>query len=312
MRIFFATDVHGSDRCFSKFVNAGAFYKADAIILGGDVTGKAVVPFIAENGGYRVRFLGEERVVEGDDALALEKRVADTGYYAYHCDAEHAARMSENPSLVMPLFSELMVGRARRWMQLAAERLAPLGIACYVNAGNDDPREVDAVVRESDYVQFLEGEVVSLPDGTELASCGYANRTPWDCPRDIGEDELEKRLEAVVAKLSDPRHAIFNFHCPPYDTVIDTGPVLGEDMRLKSGPSGVLTGPVGSTACRKVIERAQPLLGLHGHIHESRGTFKLGKTLCINPGSEYTEGILRGSLIELRGGKLRSHQLTAG
>jgi Icc-related predicted phosphoesterase len=312
VRIFFATDVHGSDRCFTKFVNAGAFYNADVTILGGDITGKAIVPFIAENGGFRVRFLGEERVVSGQEADALEKRVADTGYYAYRCEPGEASRLREDPSRVTPIFLELMVQRLRRWMQLAEERLGPRGIPCYVNAGNDDPAEIDDVVRQSSHVEFLEGRVVELPDGTELVSCGYANRTPWSCPRDIGEDDLERRLETVASQARDTSKAIFNFHCPPYDTVIDTGPLLGPGMRLQSGPGGVVTQPVGSTACRKVIERFQPLIGLHGHIHESRGTFKLGRTTCINPGSEYTEGILRGALVEVRRGKLRSHQLTAG
>ncbi len=312
MRIFFATDLHGSDRCFAKFVNAGAFYQADAVILGGDITGKAVVPFVEENDGVRVRFLGEERVFYGDEIADLEKRVADTGYYAHRCSPEEAACLSSQPSLIKPIFLELMLARARRWMALASERLAPLGIPCFVNAGNDDPHPVDDIVRASNYVQFCEGEALRLPDGTELANCGYANQTPWSCPRDVSEVELEARLDAVVAKLEDPGRAILNFHCPPYNTVIDSGPVLGEDMRLKASAAGVLSQPVGSTACRRVIERVQPMLGLHGHIHESRGTFRLGKTLCINPGSEYTEGILRGALLELCGGKLKSHQLTAG
>jgi Icc-related predicted phosphoesterase len=312
VRLFFATDIHGSDRCFSKFVNAGAFYKADAIILGGDITGKALVPFVGDGSGYRVRFLGEEVVVAGDEADLLEKRVADTGYYAYRCPPEEATRLHQDPSSITPIFLELMMARVGRWMELAEQRLGPIGIPCFVNAGNDDPSGVDEIVRASPFVEFLEGRVVALPDGTELASCGYANQTPWDCPRDSSEEDLEERLEAVVAGLRDPAKAIFNFHCPPYDSVIDTGPYLGDDMRLQSGPGGVLTRPVGSTACRKVIERSQPLLSLHGHIHESRGTFKLGRTLCINPGSEYTEGILRGALVDVRNGKIKSHQLTAG
>ena len=313
MRIFFATDVHGSDRCFTKFVNAAAFYGADVLILGGDITGKALVPFVAVGGGrYQVRFLGQEVVVEGDELAELEKRVANTGYYAYRCEPEEAERLRDEPALIGPIFGELMLERVRRWMRLAEERLAPRGIPCYVNAGNDDPAHVDAVIRESSHVHFLEGTVLELPDGTELASCGYANQTPWDCPRDLPEEQLERRLGEVVGKLTDPERAIVNFHCPPYDSVIDTGPVLGADMRLKTSAAGVLTGPVGSKACRRVIDRVQPMLGLHGHIHESRGTFKLGRTTCINPGSEYTEGILRGALVDIRRGKVKSHQLTAG
>jgi Icc-related predicted phosphoesterase len=168
------------------------------------------------------------------------------------------------------------------------------------------------VLQASEWVQFLEGRVVTLPDGTEVASCGYANRTPWDCPRDVEEDELTRRLEAVISLLGEPGKAVFNFHCPPYDTGIDSGPKLDEEFRMTSGAGGAEMHPVGSTACRAAIERYQPLLGLHGHLHESRGVHKLGRTICLNPGSEYNEGILRGALVELRRGKLRSHQFTAG
>ena len=168
------------------------------------------------------------------------------------------------------------------------------------------------MISDSAYVEFLEGTVVELPDGTELASCGYANTTPWDCPRDVPEDKLEDRLGIGGRQASRSRSRDCQLPLSPYDSVIDTGPVLGADMRLKSGAAGVLTGPVGSKACRRVIDRVQPMLGLHGHIHESRGTFKLGRTTCINPGSEYTEGILRGALVEVRRQKVKSHQLTAG
>ena len=103
--------------------------------------------------------------------------------------------------------------------------------------------------------------------------------------------EIAEVIDKVMSDVADPSRAIFNFHCPPYDTQIDQGPVLGDDMRMRSTAGGVETHPVGSTACRSVIERYQPLLGFHGHLHESRGTFKLGKTLCINPGSAYCESL---------------------
>src|ERR1700760_1547096 len=61
----------------------------------------------------------------------------------------------------------------------------------------------------------------------------------------------------------------------------------------------VLRGPVGSTAVRKIIEHYQPLLAVHGHIHESGGERRIGDTLCINPGSEANHGILRGYLIDI-------------
>lgn len=313
MRLFYTTDVHGSTRCFTKFVNAAEFYGADAVLLGGDITGKAIVPLVAENGRYRGHFLGEPVAAEPGEALdALEKKIAATGYYAWRCSPDEEAEVAEDAGKREALFVRLIVERVEQWMALAAERLEPRGIPCLVNAGNDDPPEIDAAIEASGWVDFLEGRVVELPDGTPVASCGYANMTPWACPRDVEEDDLARRLDDVIAKLDDPGRAIFNFHCPPYGTGIDDGPKLGANYRVTAGAGGVEMVPVGSKACRAAIERHQPLLGLHGHLHESRGTHMLGRTLCVNPGSEYTEGVLRGALFELKKGKLKSHQFTVG
>jgi Icc-related predicted phosphoesterase len=313
MRLFFASDVHGSERCFTKFVNAAEFYRADVIVLGGDITGKALVPFIRTNGNYRVHFLGDElSVAEGTEADELEKQVGSGGFYPYRCTQDEYEALEGDAERVHAVFLHLILQRLERWLTLADERLRPRGTPCLINAGNDDPPDVDDLLKRTTWVEFLEGRAIELSDGIEMASCGYANKTPWDCPRDIEEDELGKRLNDVIGKLSEPERAIFNFHCPPYNTMIDSGPALGPDMRLQAGAGGLEMRPVGSTACRAAIERYQPLLGLHGHLHESRGSFRLGRTLCINPGSEYTEGILRGALLELKKGKIESHQLTAG
>ena len=313
MRLFYATDVHGSDRCFTKFVNAARFYEVDALVLGGDITGKAIVPLVSSNGGYEAEFVGDRLSVEsGEELEQLEKKIANTGYYPWRCTRAEEERVAADAAAQHELFVRLICERVERWMALAEERLRPAGIPCYVNAGNDDPPEIDAVIEAADWVEFLEGRVVRLPDGTELASCGYANKTPWACPRDVEESELAQRLEDVIAKVEDSEAALFNFHCPPYDTGIDSGPMLGEDFRVQAGAGGVQMHPVGSKACRAAIERYQPLAGLHGHLHESRGTHTLGRTVCINPGSEYTEGVLRGALLELHKRKLKSYQLTAG
>jgi len=312
VKLFYATDVHGSDRCFTKFVNAGSFYGADAILLGGDLTGKAIVPLVAENGVHRGVFLGEGVAGEGEELVELEKKIANAGYYSHRCNPDEEEALRADPAAQEALFLRLMRERLGRWLAVAEERLEPQGIPCYVNAGNDDPAAIDEVMEASGWVQFLEGRVVELPEGTEVASCGYANQTPWHCPRDVDEAELGRRLEEVIGQLRDPEGAVFNFHCPPYDTGIDSGPKLDENLRMTSGAGGVEMQPVGSTACRAAIERYQPLVGLHGHLHESRGVHRLGRTICINPGSEYNEGILRGALVDIRKGKLKSHQFTTG
>jgi uncharacterized protein len=317
MRIFYASDVHASNRCFKKFLNAGKFYNCDALVLGGDITGKAIVPLVEEAPGeVHVTFLGRQQVLRTEEEIgAVEQRVGDTGYYPHRCDREEADALAADGARLHALFVRKIVERVEEWMALADERLGgDGGLPCFVNAGNDDPPEIDAVIEAAERVEFLEGRVVQLPAGMELASCGFANMTPWQCPRDVEEDELGGRLEAVAAQVRTPEWAIFNFHCPPFDTQIDQGPVLGEDMRMRSTAGGVEMRAVGSTACRAVLERYQPLLGFHGHLHESRGTFKLGRTLCINPGSEYSEGILRGAIVDVneKKRKVKSTQFVSG
>jgi Icc-related predicted phosphoesterase len=313
VRIFYASDVHGSDRCFRKFLGARRFYSADALVIGGDITGKAIVPLVRTGPDEtRATFLGTDHVLGGEEEVrALEQRIADTGYYSHRCTPEEEAELRDDPQALHDLFVAKIVERVEGWMALADERL---DVPCFINAGNDDPPEIDAAIDASERVEFLEGRVVRMPAGIELASCGYANRTPWNCPRDVEESELAQRLAAVVEQVEDPSWAMFNFHCPPYDSQIDLGPRLDEEMRLRQTAGGIEMHPVGSTACREVIERYQPLVGLHGHLHESRGTVKIGRTVCVNPGSEYTEGVLRGAIIDVheRKRKIRNCVLTSG
>ena len=313
MRIFYASDIHGSDRCWRKFLNAAGFYSADALVLGADLTGKAIVPLVeGADGAVRTTFLGTDHVLGSEEEVAaLERRIADTGYYSHRCTAEEQAQLKNDPEALHALFVRKIVERLGEWMTIADERLE---VPCFVNAGNDDPGEVDAVIEASERVEFLEGRVVQMPNGMEMASCGYANLTPWNCPRDVSEEALGERLEEVVSHVEDPEFSLFNFHCPPFDSQIDQGPRLDEHMRLKQTAGGIEMHAVGSTSCRAVIERYQPLMGLHGHLHESRGTVKIGRTVCVNPGSEYTEGVLRGALIDVhdRKRKVKNCVLTTG
>jgi uncharacterized protein len=313
MRIFFATDVHGSETCWRKFLNAGAHYQADALILGGDMTGKALVPVINHGGDNwhatllenRSELVGEEQVRE------FEEAVIRRGYYPFRTDADEVRELQDNEARWHNLFEEKMLGTVKKWMDLADERLAGSGMVCVVCPGNDDQLEVDDVVREAQHVTLGEGRVVDL-DGFQLASTGWANRTPWDTYREEDEPDLAKRLAAVVEQVTTPpERTIFSFHCPPYGTGLDDAPELTADMRLKD--AGHSTKPVGSTAVRETIEQHQPALALHGHIHEARGSTRLGKTLCINPGSSYEQGQLLGAVIELDGKKkVKRFILTSG
>lgn len=312
-RVFFTTDVHGSDVCWAKFLNASKGYGAQVLVLGGDIAGKMVLPVIRERGRWTAELFGELRTAESDAELeALERAIRTNGYYPYRTTPEEAEALRDRPNEVQVLFLRLMRESLVRWLERAEEKLRGTGVDCYVSLGNDDPEELAPLLEESDVIRNPEGKIVRLGDEHEMASCGYANMTPWRCPRDLSEEELRARLEDAIAGVEDMERCIFNFHVPPRDSEIDTAAELTPDLRpVLVGGQPKLVG-VGSTAVRETIERYQPLLSLHGHIHESRGVARIGRTACINPGSEYGEGVLHGVLLNLRDGKVASHQFVAG
>jgi uncharacterized protein len=311
--VYYASDIHGSDRLWRKFVNAGAFYKADVLVMGGDITGKAVVPIVRSNGGFRAPQVIGDRVAPAEELEDLERRVRDMGMYPYVADPDELEAAQGREGAIDELFSRAMAASLRRWLELAEERLAGTKTKLYVMLGNDDEPALGEVLAASPLHVDCEDVAVELRDGLQMLSCGWANPTPWASPREMPEAELGAHLESLVAQLDDPSRAVFNLHVPPKGTALDQAPELDGTLKpVVRGGSVVMTS-AGSTAVRALIERHQPLVALHGHIHESRGTVKIGRTVCINPGSEYAEGVLHGALLVLDRKKgLRNHQLVSG
>jgi Icc-related predicted phosphoesterase len=312
-RVFFTTDLHGSTVVFKKFINAGKFYDAQVLILGGDMIGKMIVPIVSQgNGRYSANYLGKiNDIQEGEELQKLELTFENSGLYPIRVTPEEVQAYKDNPGLVEKRFAELATARLSRWLEIAEERLRGTGIRCYVQPGNDDPYEVDSAFRPSDVIQNVDGCYIHLDDHHEMISVGAANQTPWSCPRDKPEEELERLIERVASQLKDPSQAVFNLHVPPYDTNLDIAPELDANLTPKlSLGGGFKMIPVGSKAVRQAIEKYAPLVSLHGHIHESRFAQKLGRTLCINPGSEYGEGVLRGVVLELSKKGLDSYTFT--
>ncbi len=311
-RIFFATDIHGSETCFRKFLNAAVAYDCRAIILGGDITGKQLVPIVRHPDGWEVSEGGVARVMETEEARdeAARRARASGGYPAFFT-VEERERLVTDRAYREERFLEAILDVMRAWADLAVERLQPLGIECVINLGNDDDPEVARALRESQWVRFAEDDVYDL-NGVEVVSWGWSNRTPWHSPREQDEDELEASIMAAAAKARDPEHAIFNLHCPPYNSGLDIAPAVTDDFKVQTRGGTPMTIPVGSTAVRRVIEQVQPLVGLHGHVHDSRGACKLGRTLCINPGSDYPHGILRGVILSIKNGKVKGWTMSNG
>lgn len=311
-KLFFATDIHGSDICWSKFLNAGKFYGADVLILGGDMTGKAVVPVIHQGGNnYKVTLLEQEFMTANDEELKdMVKRIRSRGYYPYTTTPDEISELEKSPERVSQIFKQEVLKVVQQWMDLADKKLDGTDLKVYCSPGNDDMEEVDEIVQCSRHVLLVEGQVTPLDSNHEMIASGWSNRTPWDTHREEDEDQLKVRYDAMISRLKDPRNAIFNIHVPPYKSSLDEAPELDKDLRPKM--AGQALKPVGSTALRKAIEETQPLLGLHGHIHEGRGATRIGKTLCINPGSMYEQGTLLGTIVNLGKNKIENYVLTTG
>jgi uncharacterized protein len=310
-RLFFATDIHGSDRCFRKFVNAAKFYGVDYLILGGDITGKVIVLIERTPRGWNARFNDHEYIdlTEGERS-GLEQNIRDHGQYPIVGEHDELLALADETRRD-EVFKTAIVAGIRRWVEIAEQRLRGTGVRCFVTPGNDDYWEIDGPLKGSDVVEFVEGRRVPL-DGHEMITTGYSNITPWRSPRELDEDALYERIDGMYDGAPDGRNLIVVLHPPPYDTQLDQAPKIDENFAVQMDGAVPRLTPVGSTAVRRFIETRQPLLGLHGHVHESRAAAFVGRTLCLNPGSNYTDGTLMGALVTVGDGEVLAHQFITG
>jgi Icc-related predicted phosphoesterase len=308
IRLFFVTDLHGSELCFRKFISAISIYNADAAIALGDLAGKMVVPvFDNGNGSYDVNFLAQE--IHLNNKTELEQQLAkinNIGFYPYMTDKKEADHLRSNQEDVMKIFHRLINERLQHWIELADEKLKDSKAAIYMAPGNDDPLEMDAILEGSKVMKSAAMRNLDVL-GYEMITIAHTSPTPWDTPREWNEEEMTKNIEKLAGTIKNMERAIFNFHDPPYGTMLDYAPKL-RDMRQSAGE----TEHVVSKAVAEAIKKYQPFLGLHGHIHESRAAQKIGRTFCVNPGSEYGEGVLRGVLLTLADTKMKSYVFTSG
>jgi len=318
-RLFFATDIHGSERTFRKFINAGKFYEVNVIVMGGDIQGKLMIPIIKEsNGHHRATVQGRvEHLTTKDELNALMAKLDILGFYYRIMEEDEFRALQADPKSVEVLFNELAKQKLVNWVNLAEERLNRTGIKCFVTGGNDDEWEVLNVMKKEPTKSFFacENEKVQVDDDHTMISVGLSTPTPWKTPREVSEEELGAMIEKMAALVPDMNKAIFNFHDPPKDSTLDTCPKLDwskdPPVQVTQGGQVVLYG-AGSSAVREAIEKYKPMLGLHGHIHESQSVARLGRTTCINPGSEYAEGVLRGCLVTFVDGEVQGYQMTSG
>jgi len=318
-RIFYACDIHGSEPTYRKFLNAAKFYEVDALVFGGDLMGKLLIPMVREAGGtWRASLQGQNHHITSDAQLAEFKRTMQTlGFYWQEMDPEEYASYEGEQGRIDDLFDVLAKQRLAEWVTLAEERLADTPVNVFLCGGNDDTDEVLSALDETttDRVVNAENRVVPLDDEHELLTIGYSTPTPWETPRERTDEEIGEVIEKLMPSVSDPAKTVFNFHCPPLDSGLDTclkldasvwppKPVIERGQPVHYG--------AGSQAVADALANHQPTVGLHGHIHESRGATKYGRTPAFNPGSEYGEGVLRGLIVAIRGGEVIGHQFTSG
>jgi Icc-related predicted phosphoesterase len=308
-RLFFATDLHGSEICFRKLLSAPRVYSAETIIMGGDCTGKMLIPIVATGGGdWESSWAGETMHTSDEEELGeYETRIKNTGCYPARVTLDEAARLDSDPEAIGDLFTKVMNDTLAGWVALAEQRFADTGVHVIMTPGNDDDFSVDDVLKASEFIDAAEGGITRI-GRHELLSLGWANETPWDTPRECSEEELAGKIKALADQIEDMENAIFNIHVPPYGTGLDEAPELDDQMTPRAG----IMASVGSTAVRDAILEYQPLLSLHGHIHESKGVQQLGRTMAINPGSVYGDWSLQGVVVDLADRQVSRYTLTTG
>lgn len=303
VRLYVVSDIHASEKVWRKMLNAARtrFYKADAVLYAGDLTGKAMVPVVRrDDGAYEAEVFGRPRSARDEPELErLEQDIANLGYYVFHTTPDEVERLRSDPEGLERRFHDEIRRRVEGWMALAAERMGGSDVPIYLIPGNDDPWEIDEALAGSEYCINVDGRVVDLPGNLQVLGSGKSNPTPWHTPREVPDEDFRDELTKLAEEAHDPKRTIFLIHCPPHGSGLDTAPLLDENLRPTVSAGDLLRGPVGSTGVRQAEEEFRPLLGLHGHIHESGGEAKVGDTIVLNPGSEAAFGILRGYVVDV-------------
>jgi Icc-related predicted phosphoesterase len=311
-RVYYATDLHGSDLCFRKFLAAGRVFEADAIVMGGDMTGKAIVPIrMMGRGRYLAEFQGEREELDEEELTRFKDRVTFNGFYPWVAEDALITQAEEDEDFQGRLFEDFMIDQAKRWTTLAADRLDD-SLRCFISPGNDDFVVIDDVLKQAEKIEFPDKRVLEVGP-LSMISVGDSNETPWRTPREMDETQLLKEIERLVEPVTDGRAMMFNFHVPPHDSGLDTVNALDPSYRPVVEHGMIAQTAAGSTAVRTAIERYEPVVSVHGHIHEGRGLYRLGPTRCFNPGCDYSAGVLQGLVLDFAdSGEYLQHVFTSG
>lgn len=319
LTVFYVADIHGSDICFRKWLNAGRFYGADVLIIGGDLTGKILLPICpasgSSGGGWTALWKDrQQRLETRREVDELIRAARNEGAYGFLTTPDEIEEIRGSIERERAVFLRLKLEALEEWLTLADERLAGRPTRALVMPGNDDPPDLDVLLAGATSLRDVHGLTTELAAGIWMASRGESTPTPWNTPREVPDEALGDRVRAVVEALPEQGVTIWNLHMPPRDTGIDRAPKLDAGLRVQYDGSGEpIMLPVGSTSIRELIAERQPTIALHGHIHEGRGRYRIGRTIGLNPGSQYQDGVLLGVLLRVSARQgLRDFAFTVG
>lgn len=321
IKVVLVSDLHGSEIAYAKLSNVPKIYKADIVILNGDLTGKALMPIVKlKNGQYTANVFGEVKTFDESKLNGILTDAKNSGYYPYIVDENEYEELLNNEAKVKELFINLMITSFENWLRKIEERYRQFNVRLFYFPGNDDPREFVEHIKKLDNDILIYGDerIVEF-NKYILLGFGYSNPTPWHTERELPEEEIKARLEKLFDQIDPKRmdRVLAAIHVPPINTAIDLAPKLTPDLRPVTSGGEMVMEHVGSTAVREILENYGPAIGLHGHIHESPGIdyllCKCGRKVpVVNAGSEYMVGALRIAYLLIEDGKLKDKIFVRG
>ncbi len=278
VKILFVSDIHGSENVFRKSLNAAKMYKVNYLIFGGDIFSKDFIPVIDKGGS---------KLLDGKEVeiSQLEEDSKVSGKLPLVMKEEEFQEAINNKKDMNSIIVRELEGQASRWVKIFHEKMNGSDIETLWNLGNDDPLELDEYLNELG-IELAEAKVRELGE-FKVVSSGYVNPTPFGTYRELPDSTLFLRLDSMFKEVGEGP-VILNAHAPPINTKLDQA--VNKDRKRNN---------VGSKAVRDIIEKYKPIVGLHGHIHESGGTDKIGNTKIGNPGSYYSDGIMSAIFLVL-------------
>lgn len=313
MRFFYATDIHGSEICFKKFLRAATFYKAEMLLLGGDYTSKQLTFIVALGHRWEVEIRGKLNILETRSELAdFRSALLNQGVLTSVVSQDEFQELNRSETLKASLYEKEMRIALSRWRELAeASRKKYGGQQILTIPGNDDPQFSDEYLGSGPFCS-LHRRSLALDSAVRIVGVGGSNPTPWKTFREFSEEEIRRFLDETWSLPTDAMQTILMVHVPPWRSGLDNAPKLNVDLSYDLSLGETQRVPVGSTAVRKFLEEHSPAVALFGHIHESSGMTRIGRTLCINPGSSYWQGVLRGCKFSVNSGGVENFQLVEG